>query len=125
MYLTFGNPRPKYKPPPGCPHILGWTINHASTHHFKISLLLALIDIESLCLPLLYHIICTNLSRSSFPGDLTIVVLNPMVIQVSVISLLVAYKVFAIRLWNSMNFSDYKLFIHPPFQNFTYVGTDR
>ena len=104
MYLTIGNPRPKDKPPPGCPRILGWTINYASTHHFKISLPLALTDSENLCLPLLYHIICTNLSRSSFPGALTLVVLNSMVIQVSCISLLVAYKVFATRLWNSTTF---------------------
>ncbi len=31
--LTMGNPLPKDRPPPLCPHMLGWTANAASTHH--------------------------------------------------------------------------------------------
>ena len=59
--LTIGNPCPKDKPPPEFPRISIWTENDASTHHFKISIPLALRVSESLCVPLMYHIRCTNL----------------------------------------------------------------
>jgi hypothetical protein len=40
--LTMGNPRPKDRPHPECPRMLGWTANDVSTRHFKMPLPLAL-----------------------------------------------------------------------------------
>jgi hypothetical protein len=40
--LTMGNLLPKDRLPPLCPHMLGWTANVASTHHFKMPVPLAL-----------------------------------------------------------------------------------
>ena len=100
-----GNLRPKGNPPPECHRILGWTANYASTDHFKIPLPLELRVSKSLLVPLRYRIICTNFSQYSSSGDFTLVFRNAMDFQVSDISLLLAYKVFATRLWNSMNFS--------------------
>jgi hypothetical protein len=39
--LTMGNPLCKDRPPQLCPCMLGWTANAASTHHFKMPVLLA------------------------------------------------------------------------------------
>ena len=103
--ITIGNPRPKDKSPPEWPRIIGWTTNDASTQHFKIPLTLALRFSESLRVPLRYFIRCTNLAQSSYSGDRTFVVRNAIAVQVSGLSLLVSYKVFATRLWNSTNFS--------------------
>ena len=103
--LTIGNPRPKDKPPPEFPRILGWNKNNASTYHFKITLPLALRVIESLLVPLRYRIRCTNFPQSSSSSLCTLVVRNTMDVQVSVISLLVAYKLFDTRLWKSTTFS--------------------
>ena len=36
--LTIGNQRPKDKPTPEYPRMLGWTANDASTHHLKFHL---------------------------------------------------------------------------------------
>ena len=94
MDLTIWNPLPKDKPNPECPCISVWTENYVSTHHFKIPLLLALRVSKSLSVPLMYHIICTNLSQSSSPGTRTLVSRNAMDVQVSVLALLVAYRVF-------------------------------
>ena len=103
--LMIGNPRPKDNPPPECPRILGWTANNASTHHFKIPLPLALRVSESLLVPLRYRIRCTNLAQSYLLGARTLVVRNVMDVQVSGLSLLVAYKVFDTIFWKSLNFS--------------------
>jgi hypothetical protein len=54
--LTMGNPLPKDRPPPLCPHMLGWTANAASTHHFKMPVLLALRISGSVPVPLRYFI---------------------------------------------------------------------
>ena len=89
LELTIGNPRPKNKPPPKCPLILGWTANDASTHHFKIPLPLALRFSERLIVPLRYPIRCTNLSKPSSPGARTLVIRNAMAVQISGIYLLV------------------------------------
>ena len=70
----------------------------------KIPLLLVLRFSESLRVTLLSCIRCTNLSQSSLSGARTLVVINTMEIQVSGISLLVSYKVFATGLWNSTTF---------------------
>ena len=103
--LTIGNPHPKDKTPPECPLILGWTANDASTHHLKIPFPLVLRVSEILCVPLMYHIRCTNSTQSSLLGAHTLVVINTMAVQVSSLALLVALKVFATRLWNSTIFS--------------------
>ena len=105
MEITIGDTHPKYKPPNECPRILGWNENYASTHHLKIPLPLVLRVSGSLYVPLMYHIICTNLPQSSLSGTCTLVVINMMSVQVSVLYLLVEYKVFDTILWNSMTFS--------------------
>ena len=46
-----------------------------------------------------------QLSQSSLSGARTLVVRNTMAVQVSGLELLVAYKLFATRLWNSTIFS--------------------
>ena len=63
-----GNPRPKYNPPPECSRILGWTANYASTHHFKITLMLELRVRGSVGVPLMYCIKWTTLAQSSSSG---------------------------------------------------------
>ena len=103
--LMIGNPRPKDNPPPECTRILGWTENYASVHHFKIPLPLELRASESLLVPIRCHIICNNLSQYYLLGACTHVVRNFMAVQVSGIALLVAYKVFSARVWNSTTFS--------------------
>jgi hypothetical protein len=52
--LMMGSPLPKDRPPPPC--MLGWTANAASTHHFKMLVLLALMISGSMCAPLGYFI---------------------------------------------------------------------
>ena len=99
-----GNPRPKDKNPTECTLILVWTANGASTHNFKIPLPLSLRVSESLRVLLMYHIRCTNLSQLSLSGARDLVLRNTMDVQVSGIYLLVSYKVFATRLWNSTKF---------------------
>ena len=98
--LTMGNPLPKEIPPPECPHVLGWTANDASTHHFKIPLPLALRISGSVRVPLMYLIMLTILSQSSRLGARTLVVRTVTAVQVSGLARLVAYKDFATRLWN-------------------------
>ena len=107
--LTIGNPCPKDKPPPEFPRISIWTENDASTHHFKISIPLALRVSESLRVPLMYHMRCTKLVWFSSSGDCAFVFINVIAVQVSVLSLLVAHKVFAVICFNSTNFSWYSL----------------
>ena len=102
--LTIGNPHPKDKPPLECTHTLLWTVKYASTHHFKITLPLALRVSNSLLVPLMYCIRCTNLAQSSSSGAYALVVRNAMDVQVSGLELLVAYKVFANKFRNSMTF---------------------
>ena len=102
--LTIGNPRPKDKLPPKFPHIIGWTANNASKHHFKILLPLVLRSIKSLSMILMHHIRCTNLSQLSSLGARTLNFRNAMGVQVSGLALLVEYKVFATRLWKSTPF---------------------
>jgi hypothetical protein len=96
-----GKPRPKDRPPPECPRMLVWTANDASTHHFKMPLPLALNISGTLWVPLMYLIRWTNLVQSSLSGSHTLVVQNAIAVQVSGLARLVAYKVFATRLWNS------------------------
>ena len=92
--LTTGNPCPKDKLPPECPHILGWIANNASTHHLKILFPLALLVSESLGVLLMYCIRCTNLSQLSLLVDCTLVVINLMSVQILGLDLLLAYIVF-------------------------------
>jgi hypothetical protein len=99
-----GNPRPKDRPPPECPRMLGWTANDASTHHLKMPLLLALYISVIVRVPIMYLIRWINLVHSSFLGSHTLVVKNTIAVQVSGIARLVVYKVFATRLWNSTDF---------------------
>ena len=87
---TIGNPRPKDKPPPECPHILGWTANYASNHHFKIPLPLSLRVSEGLIVTMRCYIRCIHLAQSSSPGARTLVVVNAMGVQVSGLALLAA-----------------------------------
>jgi hypothetical protein len=101
LELTMGNPRPKDRPPPECPSMLGWTVNDVSTHHFKMLLPLALKINGIIQLPLMYLIRWTNLVQSSFLGSCTLVAKNAIAVQVSSLAGLVAYTVFATRLWNS------------------------
>ena len=103
--LTMGNPLPKDSPPPECPCMLGWTANEASTHHFRMPLLLALSVNGSLHVPLRYFIRCDNLCHSSLSGSCTLMVKNVMDVHVSGLACLVTNKVFATRLWNSMALS--------------------
>ena len=103
--LTIGNPWYKDKPPPECPYVLGWTANDSSTHHVKIPLPLALRVSEILLVPLKYCIRCTNLAQLSSSCNHTLVVINLMAVQVSGLAFLVAYKLCATRLWNSMTLS--------------------
>jgi len=49
----------------------------------------------------MYLIKWTSLVQSSLSGACTLVVKNMMAVQVSGLALLVVYKVFATRLWNS------------------------
>ena len=103
--LTIGNPCPKDKPPPEFPRILGWDANDASTHSFKIPLPLELRVSENFCVPMIYTITCTNLYLYSLSGARTLVFRNEMAVQVSGLAILVEYKVFNTRLWNSTTFS--------------------
>jgi hypothetical protein len=96
-----GNPRPKDRPPAECPRMLGWTDNDTSTHHFKFPLQLALKISGIVRVPLMYLIMWTNLVQSSLSGSRTLVVNNAIAVQVYGLACLVAYKVFAARLWNS------------------------
>jgi hypothetical protein len=80
--------------------MLGWTANDASTHNFKMPLPLALNISGIVRLPLMYLIRWTNLVQSSLAGARTLVVNNAIVVQVSDMDRLVAYNVFATRLWN-------------------------
>ena len=97
--LTVGNPLPKDNPPPECPGVLGWIAKDASTHNFKITLLLTLRMSGSSCVPLMYLIMWTILSQSYRSGAFTLVVRNSTAVQVSGLARLVEYKVFATRLW--------------------------
>jgi hypothetical protein len=99
--ITMGNPHPKDRPPPECPRMLGWTANDASTHHFKMPLPLALTISSIIQVPLMYLIMWTNLVQSSLSGSRTLIVKNAIAVQVSGLARLVAYNVFATRLWNS------------------------
>jgi hypothetical protein len=72
--LTMGNPLTKDSPPPLCPHMLGWTVNAASTHHFKMPVPLALRISGSVHLPLRYFIRWISLFQSSLSGACTLVV---------------------------------------------------
>ena len=94
------NLRPKDNPPPEFPRMLGWTENYASTHHFKIPRLLVLRISGSVRVPLMCIIMWTILSQTSRSGARTLVVRNARAVQVSGLDRLVAYKVFATRLWN-------------------------
>ena len=102
--LTIENPQYKDKPTPECTCMLECTTNNASTHHFKIPLPLALRVSGILRLPLMYHIRCTNLAQQSSLGAHNLIVRNTMAMQVSGLDLLVSYKVFVTRLWNSKTF---------------------
>ena len=104
--LTIGNPRLKDKTYPECTCILGWTANDASTHHLKIKLSLALRVSESLSVPLMYCIRCTNLSQSYSSVACTLVIRNVMDVQVSGLALLVEYKLFTTRLWKFTTFHE-------------------
>ena len=96
--ITMGNPCHKDNPPPECPHMIGWTANDVSTHHFKILLPLALRISGIVRVPLMYLIMWTILSQSSRLGAHTRVVRNAIAVQVSGLARLVSYKVFATRL---------------------------
>jgi hypothetical protein len=96
-----GNTRPKDRTLRDCPRMLGWTVNDASTHHFKMPLPLALKISDIVRVPLIYLSRWTNLVQSSLSGSRTVVVKNAITVQVSGLACLVAYKVFATRLWNS------------------------
>ena len=78
--------------------MLGWAENDASTHYFKITLVLALRISVSVRLPLMYLIMWNNLAQSSRSGAQTIVARNATAMQVSSLDRLVVYKVFATRL---------------------------
>ena len=99
--LTMGNPRPIDRPPPEFPRMFGWTAKDASTQHFKMPLPLALKIRGIVRVPLMYLIRWTILVQSSLSGSRTLVVKNAITVQVSGLSQLVAYKVFATRLWYS------------------------
>jgi hypothetical protein len=71
--LTMGNPLLKYRPPPLCPHMLGWTANAASTHHFKLQVPLALRISGSVRVPLRYFIRWVSLFQSSLSGACTLI----------------------------------------------------
>jgi hypothetical protein len=103
--LTIGNPHPRDSPTPKCPCMLGCTSNDASTHHFRMPLLLALKISGIIRVPLMYLLRWTNLVQSSLLGARTLVVRNAIAGQVSGIAHLVAYNVFATRLWNSIALS--------------------
>ena len=72
--ITMGNTRPKDNPPPECPNMLVWTENDASTYHFKIPLLLALIISGRVRVHTMYLIMWTILYQSSRSGARTLVV---------------------------------------------------
>ena len=93
-----GNTRPKDNPPLEGPRMLGWTATDASTHHFKITLPLALRISGRVRVPLMYIIMWTILSQSSRSVAQTLVVRNATAVQVSGLARFVAYKVFATRL---------------------------
>ena len=93
-----GNPRPKDNPPPECPRMLGWTVNDASTHHFKIPPPLALRIGGSVRVHLIYLIIWTILDQLYSSGDRILIIRNATAVQVSGLNRLVAYKIFATRL---------------------------
>ena len=105
VQLTIGNPHLKDKPPSECSRILGCTAKNASTNYFKISLPLSLRFSESLRVPLMFHIRCTNLAQLSSLGANTLVVRNVMVVQVSGLAILLEYKVFSTILWNYTTFT--------------------
>jgi hypothetical protein len=89
--LTIGNPRPKDRPPPQCPRMLGWKANDASTHHFKMSLPLALTVSGIARVPMMYLIRWTNLVQISLSAYHTIVVTNAIAVQVSGLDHLVGF----------------------------------
>ena len=99
--LIMGNPRPNDNPPPECPRMFGCTANDPSTHHLRMPLPFALRTNGILRVPRRYFIRWTSLAQSSLSGARTRVVRNATAVQVSGLALLVAYKVFATRLWNS------------------------
>ncbi len=99
--LTMGYPLPKDRLPLLCPRMLGWTANAASTHHFKMPVLMALRISGSVRVPLRYFIRWTSLIQSSLSDACTCVVKNAVAVQVSDLACLVAYSVMATRLWNS------------------------
>ena len=88
--LIMGNPLPKDNPPLEFPHILGWTESDASTHHFKIPLLLALRIRDSVRMPLVYIIMWTILAQSSRSGARNLVIRNATPVQVSCLDCLVS-----------------------------------
>jgi hypothetical protein len=96
--LTIVKPRPRDIPPHKCPRMLGCTASDASTHHFGMSLPLALRISSIIQVPMIYLIKCTNLFQSSLSGDRTLVVRNVSALQVSDMACLVEYHVFATRL---------------------------
>jgi hypothetical protein len=96
-----GNPVPKDRPPPLCPRMLGWTVNAASTHHFKMPVPLALRISGSVRMPLRYFIRWVSLFQLSLLGARTLIVKNAIAVQVLGLARLVAYNVLATRLWNS------------------------
>jgi hypothetical protein len=98
--LTMGNTRPKDRPPPECPRMLGWTANDASTHHLKMPLPLALTISGIVRVPLMYLIRWTELVQSSLSVSSFLIVKSAIVVQVSGLARLMAYKVIATRLWN-------------------------
>jgi hypothetical protein len=88
--LTMGNPLPKDRPPPLCPHMLGWTVNAASTHHFKMPVPLELRISGSMRMPLRYFIRWDSLFQLSLSGACTLVIKNAIAVQVLGLALLVA-----------------------------------
>ena len=96
--LMTGNPHPRDNPPPECPLIFGWTVNDASTHHFKMPLPSVLKISGSFLVPLMYFIRWTSLAQPSLSGSCTLIVRNVMAVHVSSLAHFVAYSVFTTRL---------------------------
>jgi hypothetical protein len=99
VQLTMGNPLlPKDRPPTLCPRMVGWTVNAASTHHFKMPVPLSLRIRGRVRVPLRFFIRWVSLFQSSLSGARTLIFKNAIAVQVSSLAHLVAYNVLATRL---------------------------
>ena len=95
--LKMGNPLPIDRPPPVVPLMFGCTANDPPIHHFSMPLLFSIRMSVWFLVPLIYFIIWTNLSQSSFSGSLTLVVSNEIVVHVSGMARLLANNIFTAR----------------------------